>query len=95
MTLGGGTTGSLISVIAMVVFGSGLALLVYYYLLDQRGPTFVSVVVYLIPINGVFWSALLLDEQIGVNALVALALILLGILVVNGRISWRKKAIPA
>lgn len=78
---------SIYAIVAMVVFGSGIALAVYYYLLDQTGPTFVSVVVYLIPINGVFWGALLLGEKVGFNALLALGLILFGILVVNGRFS--------
>jgi drug/metabolite transporter (DMT)-like permease len=76
---------SIYAILAMVFFGSGIALGVYYYLLDRTGPTFVSVVVYLIPINGVFWGAVFLNEKVGLNALVALGLILLGILVVNGR----------
>ena len=75
---------SIIALLAMVFLGSGVALAVYYYLLDQMGATFVSVVVYLIPINGVLWSALLLGEPITVNTVIALLVILLGVAIVNG-----------
>ncbi len=78
---------------AMVIFGSGVALAVYYYLLDLAGATFVSIVVYLIPINGVLWGALLLDEPITWQVVVAFILILGGVAVVNGGFGLRRPAI--
>ncbi len=43
-----------------------------------------AITVYLIPINGVFWGALLLKEQVTGSTVMALLLILAGIAVVNG-----------
>lgn len=55
----------------------------YYYLIDQAGPSYTSLTVYLIPLVGIFAGIAFLDERITWQAVIALLLILAGIAVVN------------
>lgn len=55
----------------------------YYYLIDQAGPSYTALTVYLIPLVGIFAGIIFLDEQITGQAVAALLLILAGIAVVN------------
>jgi drug/metabolite transporter (DMT)-like permease len=79
------------SVVAQVVFGSGVALAVYYYLLHRTSPTYVSFVVYLIPIVGVIGGAYLLDETVTPQIFTALALTLVGVAILNRIIRWPRR----
>ena len=47
-----------------------------------------SVVGYLIPVTAVFLGAIVLDERLGVNSFIGLALIILGVWVVSGGTDW-------
>ncbi len=62
---------------------SGLAYILYYSLIRRMGATQLTMVTYIIPIVGLILGALVLGERVGWNALAALVLILLGIVVVN------------
>lgn len=72
------------SLLALGVLGTGLAFIVYYRLLETANPTYISMVTYLIPIFGVILGVLILGEQLTWYALAGFALILLGVMVVNG-----------
>jgi drug/metabolite transporter (DMT)-like permease len=61
------------------MFGTGLAFLVFYVLVERVGATNATLTTYLIPIVAVLGGALLLDERLGLGAVVGGALILLGI----------------
>ena len=67
------------------------AVLVYYYLIDAIGASFSALSIYIIPIAGVIMGALLLGEPITPQVIIALVLILLGVAIVNGLFSWRKR----
>ncbi len=69
-----------------------VAVVVYYYLIDEAGATFASTVLYLIPINGVFWGAVILHERVTWQAILALFLILAGIAIINGLVRQRRPA---
>ncbi len=75
------TTGWLLTLVPIVI---------YYHLIDAAGVTFASTVLYLIPINAVFWGALILDEAVTWQAIVALMLILSGIAIINGIFNRRQ-----
>lgn len=64
---------------------TALATLVLFKLLSEREPSFVAFQNYLVPVFGVMWGALLLDEIVTVQAMGALVLILCGIYVANRR----------
>jgi drug/metabolite transporter (DMT)-like permease len=72
------------SLIMMAVFGTALAFVVYYRLIEQASASYVSMVTYLVPIFGVVLGVSILDESLRWNALAGCGLILTGVMFVNG-----------
>lgn len=72
------------AVVFLAVFGTTLAYVVYYKLLEIANATFLSLVTYFLPPVGVFLSVIFMDEQLGWNALAGCALISCGLLLMNG-----------
>ncbi len=71
------------SLTILALLGTSFAYILYYWLIEHTGATRTSVVTYLIPITGVMWGAVLLNESIEWEAIVGLVLIIGGILLVN------------
>jgi drug/metabolite transporter (DMT)-like permease len=70
------------SVAAMLVLGvggSGIAYLLYYYMMNTLGATRATTVTFLLPVTAVFWGASILREAITVPILAGMAVILLGV----------------
>jgi drug/metabolite transporter (DMT)-like permease len=76
-------SGALGSLLMLGIFSTGIATLMYFRLVHTLGATTFSQINYLIPILGVGWGALVLDEQPGMQEAIALGLILTGIALVN------------
>ena len=77
----------------MLIFGalcSGIAYLIYYYLMQSIGPTKTLTVTYLMPVFGVVWGRLLLSEALYVEMLLGGIIILAGTYLVT-----RKKSNPS
>lgn len=72
------------SIIAMAVFSTALALILFFRLLQTVGVTKTISVTYLIPLFGVLWGYLFLDEKISTEMLSGGALILLGVSFTTG-----------
>lgn len=72
------------SLVALGILGTGLAFIVYYRLIETADSTYVSMVTYIIPVFGVILGVLVLDEQLTWHTLAGFALILFGVMVVNG-----------
>ena len=68
------------------IFPTALATVIYFAVIARVGPSFLSQINYLIPVWAVIIGVLLLNEKIGLNAIVALIIILAGI-----AIAQRKK----
>lgn len=83
-TLPAPSVAALGSLVALGIMGTGLAFIVYYRLIESADSTYVSMVTYVIPIFGVILGVLVLNEQLTWYALAGFALILLGVMVVNG-----------
>lgn len=73
---------SLAAAVTLGLVGSGIAMIFYNHLLQITGPVFVSSVTYLIPIIAVGWGVLD-HEQIQVQHFVGMAIILVGVYLVN------------
>lgn len=73
--------------------GTGVAYLLYFWLIYHVGPTRTSLVTYLLPCTALLWGALLLNESITWNAIAGLALVLLGTMLTNGTLTslFRRK----
>jgi drug/metabolite transporter (DMT)-like permease len=67
------------AMIALGVFSGAVAAIVYFYLVAQRGATYVALNNFLLPPLGVLWGFLFLDERVAPKALAALGVILIGI----------------
>jgi drug/metabolite transporter (DMT)-like permease len=75
-----------LNLLALAVFSSALAYLMYYRLLTEVGATRALTVTFLIPAFGMAWGALFLDEAITATMLTGAGLILAGtFLVLRGR----------
>jgi drug/metabolite transporter (DMT)-like permease len=78
--------GALAAVAALALLGTVGAYLLYYRLLLRVGPTRTSLTTYLLSAFAVVYGALFLHEAITVRLLIGFALIVLGVVVVNGHI---------
>ena len=65
------------------ILGSGLAMLMFYYLLHEVGPTRATLVTYLFPIGGVIFGVIFLDEHLSWQLLAGTLLIVSSLAVVN------------
>lgn len=86
---------ALASLLALSMVGTALAFVVYYYVIDRTSATYVSMVTYLVPVIGVALGIMVLNEKPAWNAYAGCALILLGVMVVNGvfkALNWRRPA---
>jgi len=82
-----------ISLLALGALSTALATVVYFSLVARAGPTFLSLINYLIPVWAVVLGALALGERLPTRAFAALGLILAG--VVLARWQFRARRVPA
>lgn len=76
-----------IAVLWLGILGSGLAVIMLYYLIHEIGPTRASMVTYLFPVGGVILGVLFLREQLSWQLVVGTILIIASLAVVN----WKPK----
>lgn len=86
-------TGPALALLALGALSTGLATVVYFSLVARAGPTFLSLINYLIPVWAVALGAMALGERLPARAFAALALILAG--VVLARWQFRGRRLPA
>ena len=76
-----------IAVLWLGILGSGLALILWYYLLHEIGPTRTGMVTYIFPLGGVILGVIFLNEHLSWQLAVGALLIVSSIIVVN----WQSK----
>ncbi len=81
-----------VAVLWLGVLGSGLALIMWYYLLHEIGPTRTTMVTYIFPLGGVILGVFFLDETLSWQLLVGAALIISSIVVVNWKTRGQRLA---
>lgn len=69
--------------LGLAIFSSALGQIIYMSLIARTSATFAMMVTYLMPVDGLILGALVLAEPLGPTALASLALILLGVFLVN------------
>jgi drug/metabolite transporter (DMT)-like permease len=74
---------SIAAVLALGIAGSGIAGVLYYYVLNSLGPVRGSGVTLLVPVTAVFWGATLLHELVTLPIVVGMIVILVGIVLTN------------
>jgi len=70
---------SLIALTHLGLVSTGMAFLMRYYIILRAGAVFLSYVAFLIPMFGIFFGILFLEESISMNTIVAVFLILFGV----------------
>ncbi len=81
---------SLAGILGLTLLGTYLAFMIYYYLLEHCGPTAISMVACFFPVVGMLLGYLFLEEALTLGGLFSAGLILIGMLVVNEVISFKK-----
>lgn len=86
----------LMSMLGLGIIGSGLAYLLYYYMVMEGGAEFASLVTYLVPVSALVWGRLLLNETISASMIGGLLLIFSGVylssLKIGGSDTGKRKA---
>ena len=80
------------AVVTLGVLHAAIATLIMFAIIGRAGASFFSQLNLLVPIAGVMWAALLFSEIPGSNALAALCLIILGILIAKGGLALGRPA---
>jgi len=70
---------SVISLLFMGIFSTAIATVIYYKIIHDFGPSFLSLVNYLIPIFAVFLGVVFLNENLSIYAILSLCLVMLAI----------------
>ncbi|CAM4514510.1 drug/metabolite transporter (DMT)-like permease [Paenibacillus endophyticus] len=71
--------------IGLGIFGSGVAYILFYWIVQNGGPVFATMVTYLLPLFSLVWGALMLNEHIGWSMIAGLAFILVGVFLASGK----------
>ena len=75
----------ILAVLAFGLFGAALAYGLYFRILASAGATNLLLVTFLLPVGALVLGLLFLGEQVDAEELMGLALILLGLVVIDGR----------
>lgn len=70
------TPSVVISVILLGAFCSGIAFWLFYQLIAEIGPLMTSGVTFLVPLFGIFWGWVILNEQLGLHVFAGCAFII-------------------
>ena len=84
------TTNVMLGVLALGVVCTALAYILFFKLIEDIGPTSALTVTFLIPLFGIFWGHLILDEQIGPNTLLGALFVIVGTMLVTGFLPRKK-----
>lgn len=76
---------SMAAVLALGAGGTGIAYLLYYYVMNQLGAVRAAGVTLLVPVTAVFWGVLLLHESLSLPIILGMVVILAGIVLTNLR----------
>lgn len=80
------------NVLGLALLCSAVAYLLYYRLIADLGPTKALTVTFLMPIFGMIWGAVFLDEVITSNMILGCGLILIGTILVLEIVRFKKTA---
>lgn len=77
---------------ALTLLSTAVGNLAYFRLIGSAGPSFTSLLNYLVPVVGVMFGATVLGERLGLNAALALVLVFAGIAATTGAPQrlWRR-----
>ena len=69
----------MLSILFMGVFSTAIATVIYYKIIHDYGPSFLSLVNYPIPVFAVFIGVVFLNENLSIYSILSLCLVMLAI----------------
>jgi drug/metabolite transporter (DMT)-like permease len=85
------STEAMLAILALAVFSTALAYILYFRLIDTAGATNAILVTFLIPATAILLGATLLGESLAPRHFGGLALIILGLAAIDGRVFARRR----
>lgn len=82
-------TGTMAAIFCLAAVSTSLAYLIYFKILATSGPTNILLVTFLIPVSAVFFGWLLLGEHLGKDVFIGMGMIVIGLMVLDGRVMRR------
>jgi drug/metabolite transporter (DMT)-like permease len=85
-----------INAVALAVGGTGIAYILYFKLIADIGPAKAITVAYLVPLFGIIWGVLFLQEHLSIQTIVGGLMILFGVALTTGVLKRKRlKVKPA
>jgi drug/metabolite transporter (DMT)-like permease len=81
----------LLPFIGLGAFGSGIAYLLFYFLVKKGSPEFASLVTYLVPVSALVWGAILLKESVHLEMIIGLFVIFFGVYISSRKSKLKSK----
>jgi len=81
------------SALALAVFSTTIAFLLYFGLIASAGATATSTVTFLVPVSALVWGYLLLDERLSLQILIGMAITLTGTAIATRMIQRRHRRV--
>lgn len=79
-----------LAVVALAVFSTALAYILYFRILSSAGATNISLVTFLVPVSAIALGVVVLDERLLAGHIVGMAFIGLGLSCIDGRL-WKRR----
>lgn len=83
------------AIVSLAVASTALAYLIYFRVLESAGAVNAALVTLLVPLTAIFLGTVFLDEELAIRHYVGMALILVGLIAVDGRLMARLRNKPA
>ncbi|MGA9286751.1 MAG: EamA family transporter [Anaerobacillus sp.] len=83
----------LISLIGLGVLGSGIAYLLFYYMVQKGSAEFATLVTYLVPVTALIWGSVYLNEIITIQMIAGLLCVLTGVYMSGRKTKLERKAL--
>lgn len=78
-----GNVSFILPLIGLGSLGSGVAYLLYYFLVQKGSAEFASLVTYIVPVSAIAWGAILLKEPVHLSMLLGLLIIFAGVYIAS------------
>lgn len=83
------------SLLGLGSLGSGVAYLLYYFLVKRGSPEFASLVTYIVPGSAILWGSFILGESIHFSMIIGLLIIFLGVYITSIKEKQKDKSAAA
>ena len=87
--------GALAALLTLAIVSTAIAYLIYFALIERAGATSTSLVTFLVPATAILLGVVVLGEELVAGEIVGMALILSGLVAIDGRLLARRPARPS